>query len=81
MSTESETKTYSWDDLKKPEHQDKKGLLMLIHGKVYSISKFLDEVSWAPTLCSSIRRGCCVVFCLLSVTKLICRRHCGCHCG
>lgn len=46
MSTESETKTYSWDDLKKPEHQDKKGLLMLIHGKVYSISKFLDEVSF-----------------------------------
>lgn len=41
----SETKVYTWQDLQAPEAQDKKGLLMLIHGKVYNISKFLDEVS------------------------------------
>lgn len=41
----SEVKTYTWDELKAPEAADKKGILMLINGKVYAISKFLDEVS------------------------------------
>lgn len=40
----SEVKSYSWDELKAAEAADKKGILMLIHGKVYAISKFLDEV-------------------------------------
>ncbi|POY76172.1 hypothetical protein BMF94_0895 [Rhodotorula taiwanensis] len=39
----SAPKTYSWDDLKSSEAKSKDGLLMLIHGKVYAISKFLDE--------------------------------------
>ncbi|ORY61160.1 cytochrome b5 [Leucosporidium creatinivorum] len=39
----SEVKTYTWDELKAPEAADKKGILMLINGKVYAISKFLDE--------------------------------------
>jgi cytochrome b involved in lipid metabolism len=47
-SNMSEVKTYTWDELKAPEAADKKGILMLISGKVYAISKFLDEVS-SPT--------------------------------
>lgn len=43
----SEVKTYTWDELKAPEAADKKGILMLISGKVYAISKFLDEVSYS----------------------------------
>ncbi|KAM0787975.1 hypothetical protein ACM66B_006177 [Microbotryomycetes sp. NB124-2] len=40
---ENSAKTYSWDDLKTDEAKSKKGLLILIHGKVYNIAKFLDE--------------------------------------
>jgi glutamate-1-semialdehyde aminotransferase len=36
-------KTFSMDELK--ELTDKKNLHMLIHGKVYAITKFMDEVS------------------------------------
>ncbi|BGP37492.1 hypothetical protein JCM10450v2_001397 [Rhodotorula kratochvilovae] len=39
----SAPKTYTWEELKAPEAASKDGLLMLIHGKVYAISKFTDE--------------------------------------
>ncbi|GAA6008273.1 cytochrome b5-like heme/steroid binding domain-containing protein [Rhodotorula paludigena] len=39
----TETKQYTWDDLRTDEAKSKDGLLMLINGKVYAISKFLDE--------------------------------------
>ncbi|GAA5979633.1 hypothetical protein JCM10908_002991 [Rhodotorula pacifica] len=39
----SAPKKYTWDDLKTDEAKSKDGILMLIHGKVYAISKFLDE--------------------------------------
>lgn len=47
----TETKKYTWDDLRTDEAKSKDGLLMLINGKVYAISKFLDEVR----LCSHSR--------------------------
>ncbi|GAA5849943.1 hypothetical protein JCM9279_002469 [Rhodotorula babjevae] len=39
----SETKQYTWEDLRTEGAKSKDGLLMLIHGKVYAITKFLDE--------------------------------------
>ncbi|GAA5849190.1 hypothetical protein JCM3766R1_004091 [Sporobolomyces carnicolor] len=39
----SETKTYTWEELRTEEAKSKDGILMLLHGKVYAISKFLDE--------------------------------------
>ncbi|BGO89101.1 hypothetical protein NBRC10512_003846 [Rhodotorula toruloides] len=39
----SAPKVYTWDELKSDEAKSKSGILMLIHGKVYAISKFLDE--------------------------------------
>ncbi|GAA5878070.1 hypothetical protein JCM3774_006473 [Rhodotorula dairenensis] len=39
----SAPKKYTWDDLKSAEAKTKDGILLLIHGKVYAISKFLDE--------------------------------------
>ncbi|GAA5852471.1 hypothetical protein JCM5353_005511 [Sporobolomyces roseus] len=39
----SETKVYTWDELRSEEAKSKEGILMLLHGKVYAIGKFLDE--------------------------------------
>ncbi|GAA5937046.1 cytochrome b5-like heme/steroid binding domain-containing protein [Sporobolomyces koalae] len=40
MSTD---KKYTWEELRTEEAKSKDGILMLLHGKVYAISKFLDE--------------------------------------
>ncbi|GAA6059643.1 hypothetical protein JCM10212_004146 [Sporobolomyces blumeae] len=36
-------KVYTWDELRTDDAKSKDGILMLLHGKVYAISKFLDE--------------------------------------